>query len=106
MPPTPDIVRLSELEVDVPKPRVTRHVYDISRPGQRKIRQREEWKRQKDLGSGAFGAVYLEQCTEGDKVGSVRAVKVIQKSTNINYDRELEAIALFSHQKVGTVSPV
>jgi serine/threonine protein kinase len=96
-----DLVRLSKLDARFTSdPHHTRFVSIISRSGQRKIQQEEEWKREKKLGEGAFGAVYLEQCTQGDKEGKVRAVKKIRKPQDTNYYRELEAVALFSHPKV------
>lgn len=103
MAPTPDTVRLSELKTEfLSDPHLTKHSYHVSKPGKRKVLQEEVWQRQRELGRGAFGAVYLERCVQGEKTGNVRAVKKIQKVTESNYDRELEAIALFSHRKVCT----
>ena len=95
-PPAPDLVSLSKLNAHFSSdPQYTQHVHHVSRPGQRSIIQKEQWKRQRKLGSGSFGAVYLEQCTKGDKEGKVRAVKEIKKPQDCNYYRELEALAFF-----------
>jgi hypothetical protein len=73
----------------------------ISNPatGQRRTRKQERWQRIKELGKGSFGIVWLEKCTAGPSWGELRAVKALSKS--VNYYRELEAIAKFSHEKVG-----
>ncbi|KAL9024368.1 MAG: hypothetical protein Q9196_006568 [Gyalolechia fulgens] len=100
MPPVSDWVTVTELNAHLsPDSQLTKHIYYTSRPGQRKVRLEEHWGRQRELGRGGYGAVYLEQCVEGDKQGRIRAVKEIQKSTGGNYNRELEAIALFSQPK-------
>lgn len=67
-------------------------------------REREElWKKKRDLGIGIFGTVWLEECVSE---GKLRAVKEVRKSVpgsrSMDYNRELEAIARFSQQKVGT----
>lgn len=103
MPPVPDLVRLSKLDVQFSSnQQYTQHVYNISKAGQRRVRQEAKWKRQKELGAGSFGAVYLEQCVQGEKVGEVRAVKRIKKPKDLNYYRELEALAHFSYPQVST----
>jgi len=66
-------------------------------------REREEiWKKKRHLGIGIFGTVWLEECISEDKL---RAVKEVSKSApgsrSMDYNRELEAIARFSQQKVG-----
>jgi calcium/calmodulin-dependent protein kinase I len=105
MPPVPDLVRLSKLDAHFSSdPQYTQHTYYISSAGQRRVRQEERWKRQKELGAGSFGAVYLERCVQGEKVGKVRAVKKIKKPEDTNYYRELEALAHFSYPKVSTIS--
>jgi hypothetical protein len=64
------------------------------------------WQRQRKIGGGGFGSVWLEKCTKGGKNRDieVRAIKQIeisqQNSARIDYNRELEAIAKFSHWKV------
>ena len=104
----PDLVRDSELQVQF-FPEYTRHVSFVSclTPGQRKIRREakeERWKREKDLGRGSFGTVWLERCLTDEGKARVRAVKEIRKSPQyskpIDYSRELEAIAKFSQPRV------
>jgi hypothetical protein len=79
------------------------HVYhesDVAK-GQRAVQRREFWQRQRLLGSGGFGSVWLEQCVKGEQQGSMRAVKEIQRPRNqFECNRELEAIAKFSHARV------
>lgn len=66
------------------------------------------WERShRKLGQGSFGAVYREECVEGRSLGTLRAVKVIQKLTSldsrrskVDYSKELEAIARFSQPQV------
>ena len=87
-----------------PDSQLTKHIYYTSRPRQRKVRLEEHWARQRELGRGGFDAIYLEQCVEGDKQGRIQAIKEIQKSIEGNYNRELEAIALFLQPKVSLIS--
>lgn len=60
--------------------------------------------RVKCIGKGGHGNVWLESCARGKHETGVRAVKVIglpQLSLGpVDYHRELEAIAKFSHPKV------
>jgi len=103
MPPIPDLVHLSRLEV-----RLSSDSHDIrqtisihgSSPARRKVREQQLWRREEQLGKGGFGTVYLEKCLEGSQTGVVRAVKELRKMANDNYNRELEAAALFSHPRV------
>jgi hypothetical protein len=64
----------------------------------------ERWKRGRNLGTGSFGTVWLEKLIVENGEEKYRAVKEIrkgmQRSKAIDYSRELEAIAKFSHQKV------
>ena len=102
MPPIPDLVRVSKLETEFSlNPEYTQHVQYVSGTTlrQRRVRKEERWKREKTLGNGSFGIVWLERCVQGDGEGKVRAVKKVQKLDSSDYHRELEAIALFSHSK-------
>src|SRR5205814_9192082 len=58
----------------------------------------------RSLGTGAFGTVWLEKLVTENGEIQHRAVKEIrksaQKSKAVDYSRELEAIAKFSHPKV------
>ncbi|RSL95304.1 hypothetical protein CEP52_012141 [Fusarium oligoseptatum] len=70
---------------------------------QRLIRREERWVRQRYLGQGAYGTVYLEKRQDGG-VEELRAVKELKKSVGagqeLDYARELEAIMKFSHPRV------
>jgi hypothetical protein len=105
MPPISDLVRDSKLETTFSR-EYTQHVYYVSgaTPRQRKVRKEERWQRDKYLGAGAFGIVWLEKFTTENGEVQHRAVKEIRKKTPkskaIDYSRELEAIAKFSHLKV------
>jgi hypothetical protein len=109
MPTIPDLVRDSKLETGF-YGECTQHVYHVSgaTPRQRKVTKEERWARDKRLGTGASATVYLEKSiTENGEVQH-RAVKEIRKSAHesgaIDYGRELEAIAKFSHPKVRDLS--
>lgn len=65
----------------------------------------KRWRREKCIGRGSFGRLWLEKCVDrGRQRPELRAVKeipIIQQGPNtIDYNRELEAMAKFSHQKV------
>ncbi|KAL8669334.1 MAG: hypothetical protein Q9168_006070 [Polycauliona sp. 1 TL-2023] len=97
----PDLVRLSKLETRI-HPEYIQHVRytSSSTTSRNRVRKEEKWRRVKELGRGAFGTVWLEHCIEGDDKGKARAVKGIRKLESSNYNRELEAVALFSHKDV------
>ncbi|KAJ5380112.1 Tetratricopeptide-like helical [Penicillium cataractarum] len=75
----------------------TIHTYQESDPtsGNRLISRTEHWKRHKKIGNGAYGSVWLENCTKGRRNGSrVRAVKqshLDSRSGPVDYTRELES---------------
>ncbi|KAH0551390.1 hypothetical protein GP486_007397, partial [Trichoglossum hirsutum] len=104
MPPASDLVRDSKLETTFCK-EYTQHVYHVSGANlrQRKIRKEERWEKCRTIGSGSFGSVQLERLITDSSEEKYRAVKKIKKSTQqssaIDYNRELEAIAKFSHEK-------
>jgi hypothetical protein len=58
----------------------------------------------KKIGSGGFGDIWLERCTSGgqpdDNLRAVKQMTVDRKYGSIDYNRELEAIAKFSHKRV------
>lgn len=88
----------------------TRHTQYVSSraAGQRRIRNVELWKRERRLGSGTYGTVWLESCHSGRRQGQFRAVKEIRKApimvSSLDYSRELEAVIKFSHEKVGRLT--
>jgi hypothetical protein len=62
--------------------------------------QNVQWEREyKHLGGGTFGQVYLERCMEAGRTEERRAVKKIRKIRSIDYERELEVLALLSYRK-------
>ncbi|CAI7613637.1 unnamed protein product [Penicillium bialowiezense] len=99
----PDIVRDFELEAQfVPDPSVqTIHTYRESdlESGRRLVTRKEHWQRQRKIGSGSFGSVWLEKCTQGARSVEFRAVKQLPIHGSVDYRRELEAITRFSHPK-------
>jgi hypothetical protein len=109
----PDIVRDFKLEAHFPEESTTEvvHTFQESDPtSRRRLTSRSEhWKREKRIGRGGYGSVWLEKCIEDRrtdaavKTYAVRAVKEIEINTElgpIDYIRELEAIARFSHHRV------
>ena len=104
-----DLVRDSKLRTTL-HDGITRHVIEIAGQSarQRKIRQEQRWKRVRGLGEGAHGIVWLEELMDGESEVNKRAVKAIKKpmheSREIDYSRELEAIAKFSHPRVSLPS--
>lgn len=97
-----DLVRVSKLETQFHSDsEYTQHVQYVSgsTPRQRSVYKEEKW-RERGLGRGSFGIVWLERCILGDSEGKVRALKKLQKFQSSDCHRELEAIAFFSHRKV------
>ncbi|OKL64436.1 hypothetical protein UA08_00881 [Talaromyces atroroseus] len=101
-----DLIRDSKLETHFePHSSVeTVHTYNTPDPTSRRrlVRRSEHWKRQNKIGGGSYGSVWLEKCTQGYRDVQVRAIKQIEKHeqfAHIDYTRELEAIAKFSHAK-------
>ncbi|KAJ2895821.1 kinase-like protein [Zalerion maritima] len=103
----PDLVRDSRLKTTFYDGRLTVHQFQVSgtSPQQRVITRKEEWRRLNNpLGQGGFGVVWLEEWKQSpDPKGRYRALKEISlRNTDvrsIDYVKELEAIAKFSHQK-------
>ncbi|KAJ5138474.1 Tetratricopeptide-like helical [Penicillium bovifimosum] len=108
---TSDLVQDSELHTYfLPDHTVeTVHTFQVSDPasGQRLVTRTEHWQRQKEIGSGGFGSVWLEKCIKGGRsdatqAGALRAVKQINtdpRHGSFDYNRELEAITKFSHYR-------
>ncbi|CAH0053811.1 unnamed protein product, partial [Clonostachys solani] len=102
-----DLVRDSKLDTSFTAEDVVCHTSYTFHPRNRhnRIIVEEKWKVERYLGRGGFGQVDLQKCVQGQKEGELRAVKKIIKNPyddetkRINYDRELEAIAKFSHEK-------
>lgn len=72
----------------------------------RVVARSEHWKRVSKIGGGAYGSVWLEKCTKDThqrSLQSLRADKQIDVDTRfgpIDYNRELEASAKFSRDRV------
>jgi hypothetical protein len=102
-----DLVRDSKLETRFTNDPYTVHTYhetDLNTK-RRAVGREEYWQRQEPIGSGAFGYVWLEKCVNGSCRIDVRAVKEIVTTNRrglkpIDYSRELEAMAKFSHPRV------
>lgn len=99
----PDIVADARVETEAWQ---DYYIHTYYTPGlsarERLIRTQERWRRQCELGRGAYGTVYLETCVDGQR--KLRAVKEMKRTGEVgqeaDYMRELEAIYKFSHQKV------
>ena len=105
MPAIPDLVRDSKLETYYEKNNNhTVHRYLETSSNRRRISREEYWKRERDLGHGSFGRVWLEKCATGRSEGQLRAVKMVRKIPNsssiVDFHRELEAVAKFSNARV------
>ncbi|KAJ5692033.1 Tetratricopeptide-like helical [Penicillium macrosclerotiorum] len=108
-----DLIRDSKLETHfLPDHTVeTVHTFQESDPQSRRrlVTRTEHWRRERSpIGQGGFGSVWLERRTKGGpsgatvQEGAVRAVKQINMNSqhgSIDLDRELEAIAKFSHPR-------
>jgi hypothetical protein len=104
----PDLVLDSRLRTQF-RESITIHSYlEIDEVGGRFSRE-EHWKWERFLGRGGFGQVRLETCvTTETKQDFVRAVKIINKPLNpsesLDFNRELEAIAKFSNDRVSQIT--
>ena len=102
-----DLVRDSKLEATVSHEGTLQAIYRSSRSARRRrVRIEERWIRDGFLGQGAFGTVHKERCEQGGQI-KLRAIKEIKKKVavgeEIDYTRELEAVAKFSHERVSTI---
>lgn len=103
----PDLVNDSRLLVELHE--TYAHYFNVCNNTTGQLRRRawekETWTRTERLGGGATGEVWLEECHTGEKMGQVRAVKVISKGSHFDVYQELETIAKFSQStsKVSTL---
>lgn len=102
MPPQNDLVTFAQLDTSISSDGQTIHTFpDFDTTTQAPTTRREKWRRDTSaLGNGAFGIVYRERCTSGRSKGELRAVKVMKKVQNLNYERELEAFSVFSQESL------
>lgn len=110
MAPVSDLVRDSKLDTQF-DPRYTQHVFYVSglTPQRRKVRKEQRWVRDKTIGTGGGGTVWLETLApENEGEIKLRAVKEIRKEPQpyklVDYSRELEAMAKFSNPRVLVIS--
>ena len=107
----PDLVRDSKLETHFlpsgDSSVETVHTYHEPDPTSRRrlVSRSEHWQRQRKIGGGSSASVWLEKCTKGGhRDVEVRAIKQIEihrhSGRMLDFSRELEAIAKFSHRKV------
>lgn len=104
----PDLVGDSNLETHFVSDNSleTIHIYHESDPTSRRrvVARSEHWKRLRRIGGGGYSTVWLEECSQGSRNGiKVRAVKQIEtggRFNRIDFNRELETIAKFSHPRV------
>ena len=89
--------------------RYTVHVYrEVCNDSERRVVQRQEyWRPISEIGAGAYGRVWLEKCVHGQRDIETRAVKKVslrplRNGKQIDFSRELEAIAKFSHDKASS----
>jgi hypothetical protein len=105
MPPQPqnDLVRSAQLAASVQGHNVCYKFWDFDSAAQAYTERTEQWFRETVLGAGSFGVVYRERCISGLTPQAARAVKVMKKARNKNYERELEALMVLSQEKVCTL---
>ncbi|KAH7125957.1 kinase-like domain-containing protein [Dactylonectria macrodidyma] len=78
LPRVSDLVRDSQLTTKFFTDGATQHAINsvsVQSGRRRRVRVEETWGRQRRLGSGTFGSVWLESCTAGPSTGKFRAVK-------------------------------
>lgn len=98
-----DLIEHFRLTADI-LPNYTKHTFyksDRAR-GQRKVTVEEIWRRQKTIGRGSHGLIWLEVKEQGKwEVESERAVKEVRKSGRLSasvsyYQKEILAMATLS----------
>lgn len=102
----PDLVQDSRLKTEF-LDGSTIHTFIEPYGGNRRLSRKEYWRPEGHIGQGGFGQVELQRCAAGGKKDAMRAVKIINKQSGstsrkpFDFKRELEAIAKFSHSRVG-----
>ena len=97
-----DLVENSRLTTEFRNKYIVHSYLEPDLDGRKKHVTREEyWEREKRIGRGSFGSVWLESCVKGRRSIRRRAVKQILLSSGVStYLRELETIATFSKPEV------
>ncbi|KIW24675.1 uncharacterized protein PV07_10377 [Cladophialophora immunda] len=99
-----DLILDSKLETQF-ESSFTVHTYrEICAISERRVIRKEYWHRESHIRNGAYGGVWLEKCVQGHRDVQMRAVKQLsikpsRNAERIDYSRELQAIAKFSHEK-------
>ncbi|KAJ5966782.1 hypothetical protein N7501_003030 [Penicillium viridicatum] len=92
MPTIPDWVLDSKLETHFPpgsKYETVHTYYEQESLSQRPIKKSEHWQREKKIGDGGFGEVWLERCTKGSSHGhDVRAIKQMEVRRQVDYGHQ------------------
>ena len=105
MPPYSDLLDFYKLQAECSESHVihTSYVKDRSQSVQR-VKVEQRWDNVKRIGHGAFGEVWLQK---GEK-GAERAVEQLSKyrmeDLEIDYERELDALAKFNTPRVSSRS--
>ena len=106
-----DLVLDSKLETRFESGYIVHSYQQVSNDSERRVVvQREEyWRPIEHIGSGAYGSVWLEKCVQGHQDVELRATKKVSRrplrsGREIDYSRELTALARFSHDEVSTKS--
>ncbi|OCK79105.1 WD40 repeat-like protein [Lepidopterella palustris CBS 459.81] len=96
MAPLSDLVRDSKLDTEFRDGYTVHFQYE---PNTRELTEKL-WLRERQVGGGGFGSVWLEKCHEPNRRAEVRAVKQIPMGLDdMKYTRELEAMAKFSQSR-------
>lgn len=96
-----DLLEYFKLDAEY-TPDHTLQVSYAKKPGisRRKVRTEQRWYRDREIGHGSFGSVWLEVNQKGQGVTAQRAVKEVSKrllrGSGIDYRRELLAMSTLS----------
>lgn len=97
-----DLVRDSRLPTAfLPDGGIQHTLWRSGRSGRRqRTKKTEIWRREsnKQIGTGSFGQVWLER-SGSDQVRALKTIRKVARFSAMNYARELEAAAKFSHDR-------
>ncbi|KAJ5952245.1 uncharacterized protein N7479_010658 [Penicillium vulpinum] len=103
---TADLVTDAKFRVEFYSDLVHRFTFQSSSTPGQYVRRKERldiWKKEKPVGSGSCGSVWLHRCLTSENQEELQAVKMVNKkhlsSGGIDFCKELEAIAKFSQKK-------
>lgn len=110
---TTDLVADTKFRVEFHSDFVHRFTFQSSNaPGQymRRKERLDVWKKEKSVGCGSYGSVWLHRCLTSEDQAELQAVKILGKrllsSVRIDFYKELETIAKFSQKKVHLFLPI